>query len=101
MAQTLATTSFTLIWWFQMLHPWALTWVGSYRLSLVCVVEELYKVNNTISLFPYGKPNSNKSLILKMGSSLGDSLSQLSNYFDGLRLTRDAYPPLCLRPFGI
>jgi len=27
-----------------------------------------------------------------MGSSLGDSLSQLSNYFDGLHLTRDAYP---------
>jgi len=64
--------------------------VGSYCLSLVWVVEELYKVDNTISLFPYGKPDSNESLILKMGSSLGDSLSQLSTYFDGLHLTRDA-----------
>jgi len=65
------------------------------------VVEELYKVDNTISLFPYGKPDSDESIILKMVSSLGDSLSQLSNYFDGLRLTRDAYPPLCLSPLGI
>jgi len=46
--------------------------VGSYHLSLVGVVEELYKVDNTISLFPYGKPDSNESIILKMGSSLGD-----------------------------
>jgi len=68
--------------------------VASYHLSLIRVVEELYKVDNTISLFPYGKLDSNKSLILKMGSSLGDTLSQLSTYFDGLRLTRDAYPPL-------
>jgi len=68
--------------------------VGSYCLSLVWVVEELYKVDNTISLFPYGKPDSDEFLILKMGSSLGDSLSQLSTYFDGLHLTRDAYPPL-------
>jgi len=49
--------------------------VGSYHLSLVHVVEELYKVDNTISLFPYCKLDSNESLILKTGSSLGDSLS--------------------------
>jgi len=77
--------------YFDLVVPNALTvgsdLVGSYRLSLVRVVEELYKVDNTISLFPYGKPDSDESIILKMGSSLGDSLSQLSNYFDGLRLT--------------
>ncbi len=32
--------------------------------------------------------------ILKMGSTLGESLSQLSSYFDGLCLARDAYPLL-------
>jgi len=51
-------------------------------------------VDNTISLFPYGLPQSPEGIILKMGSTMGESLSQLSSYFDGLCLTRDAYPPL-------
>jgi len=68
--------------------------VGCYHLSLTWVMEALFKVDNTISLFPYGLPQSSECNILKMGSTLGESVSQLSSYFDGLCLARDAYPQL-------
>jgi len=55
-------------------------------------MEALFKVDSTISFFPFGLPQSSKCDILKMGSTLGKSLSQLSSYFDGLHLARDAYP---------
>ncbi len=68
--------------------------VGSYRHSLAHAMDKLYKVGSTISLFPYGLPFSEESEILKYGSTLEDTLSQLSNYFDSLHLTREAFPPL-------
>jgi len=68
--------------------------VGSYRQSLVLFMDELLKVDSTVSLFPYGLPSSVESVVLKLGSTLGSTLSQLGSYFDGLRLSRDSYPPL-------
>ncbi len=68
--------------------------VGCYCLSLTRIMEALFKVDNTISFFPFGLPQSSESNILKMGSTLAESLSQLSSYFDGLHLARDAYPSL-------
>ncbi len=61
--------------------------VDSYCCSLVCTMDKLYKVDSTISLFPFGLPFSEESAVLKFGSTLGDTLSQLSNYFDSLHLT--------------
>jgi len=68
--------------------------VGSYHLSLIRMMEALFKVDNTISFFPFGLPQSSECDVLKLGSTLGESLSQISSYFDGLRLAREAYPPL-------
>jgi len=67
--------------------------VGSYRHSLIRSMDEVFKVDSSISLFPYGLPLSNEAEVLKSGSTLGNTLSQLEKYFDGLRLTRDAFPP--------
>jgi len=44
--------------------------VGCYHLSLIWVMEELFKVDSMISLFPYGLPQSPKSTVLKMGSTM-------------------------------
>jgi len=68
--------------------------VGSYRRSLLRTLDELFKVDSSIYIFPYGLPLSNDAEVLKSGSTLGNTLSQLGKYFDGLRLTRDAFPPL-------
>jgi len=68
--------------------------VGSYRRSLLRTLDELFKVDSSLYIFPYGLPLSNDAEVLKSGSTLGNTLSQLGKYFDGLRLTRDAFPPL-------
>jgi len=51
-------------------------WV-SYCHSLVWAMDKLFMVDSTISLFPYGLPFSKESEVLKLGSTLGDTLSQL------------------------
>jgi len=61
--------------------------VGSYRRSLIRSLDEVFKVDSSISLFPYGLPLSNEAEVLKSGSTLGNTLSQLEKYFDGLWLT--------------
>ncbi len=44
--------------------------VGCYCLSLTQVMEALFKVNNTISLFPYGLPQSSECNILSRWAPL-------------------------------
>ena len=57
--------------------------VGCYRHSLTHTLDELFKVDSSISLFPYGLTLSDEAEVLKFGSTLGDTLSQLGKYFDG------------------
>jgi len=73
--------------------------VASYCQSLVNYMEELHKVDSTISLFPFGQSFPDESLVLKLGSTLGSTLSQLSPYLDGLWLAHNAYPPLFVSIF--
>jgi len=73
--------------------------VASYRQSLVNYMEELFKVDSTISLFPFGQSFPDESSVLKLDSTLGSTLSQLSPYFDSLQLAHDAYPPLFVSIF--
>jgi len=47
-------------------------------------MDKLFKVNSIIALFPYDLPQSDKSEVLKLGSTLGSTLSLLSTYFNGL-----------------
>jgi len=66
--------------------------VGSYHHSLIQIMDELFKVDSTISFFPYGLPNSDEATILKLGSTLGSTVTQISSYFDGFWLTREIFP---------
>jgi len=66
--------------------------VDAYRDNLVDLLESLYKIDNTIALWPFKEPLASESELLTNPTSLGSSITQLTKYFQGLRIRNEFSP---------
>jgi len=66
--------------------------IDSYCNSLVDALKALYKIDETIALWPFSDPLAPKSALLTNAQSLGHSIHQLTCYFDFLQIQNN-FPP--------
>jgi hypothetical protein len=68
---------------------------ASYQAAVEKFMQAIYSLEPTASFFPFGNTCPTEAEVLKPGGpSLGSSVAQISKYFHGFRLTRNAFPPL-------
>jgi len=67
-------------------------WVDAYRDNLVDLLEALYKIDNTITLWPFMEPMAPESELLTNPTSLGALITQLTKYFQGLWICNEVSP---------
>ena len=65
--------------------------IDAYHASLVSVLETLYKIDNTIALWPFDEPVIHEGGLLTNPSALGHSITQLTMYFHELHI-RNEFP---------
>jgi len=73
-------------------NPSAHQRVEAYRDTLVDLLESLYKIDNTMALWPFTEPTAPESDLLTNPTSLGASITQITKYFQGLRIRNDFSP---------
>jgi len=75
-----------------MANPLAQQRVDAYRDNLMDLLEALYKIDNTMALWPFMEPAAPESDLLTNPTSLGASITQLTKFFHGLRIRNDFSP---------
>jgi len=73
-------------------NPLAQQRVDAYCNNLVDLLEALYKIDNSIALWPFTEPSASKSELLTNPASLEASITQLTKYFQGLHIRNDFSP---------
>jgi len=73
-------------------NPSAQQRVDAYRDNLVDLLEALYKIDNTMALWPFTEPSAPESDLLTNPTSLGASITQLTKYFQGLQIRNEFSP---------
>jgi len=73
-------------------NPLAKQRVDTYRNNLVDLLEALYKIDNTITLWPFTEPAATELDLLTNPVSLGASITQLTKYFQGLQIRNEFAP---------
>jgi len=62
---------------------------------LVATLEALHKIDETVALWPFLEPSIHKAGLLSNPTTLGHSIHQLTQFFDGLHIRND-FPPAYL-----
>jgi len=66
--------------------------VAAYHDNLVDLLEALYKIDNSMALWPFTEPQALESDLLTHPTSLGALITQLTKYFQGLHICNDFSP---------
>ena len=73
-------------------NPTAQQRIDAYRASFIAVLEALYKIDETIALWPFEEPTIHEAGLLTNPTALGHSIHQITRFFDGFRIRND-FPP--------
>jgi len=73
-------------------NPMAQQHVYGYCNNLVDLLEALYKIDKSITVWPFTEPMASKSELLTNPLSLGHTITQLTKYFSGLKIKNDFSP---------
>jgi len=81
-------------------NPTAQQRVDGYCNNLVNLLEALYKINESIAVWPFMEPTACESDLLTSLLSLGHTITQLTKYFYSLKIKND-FPLLHFHPSGL